>query len=85
MELRNKLNAATGLRLPVTVVFEQPTPEALAELVIESLFPTTASEPVPADLAPLPLDVAEADALELLRLIDAELDDSGTSDSEAGR
>ncbi|MEV5878547.1 type I polyketide synthase [Streptomyces sp. NPDC052101] len=65
VELRNRLREATGLKLPPTLVFDYPTPLALARHLLEEFGDVAAPEPaVPA--APV---VAAADANEPLAIV----------------
>ncbi len=79
VELRNRLNVASGLRLPPTVVFDYPTVSSLSRYLLAELVP---AEPVPGaptnpadalDPAELDADAQSASAAEILRLIETEL------------
>ncbi|MGW1916908.1 type I polyketide synthase [Streptomyces sp. NPDC002076] len=51
VELRNRLNAATGLRLPATLIFDYPDPTVLARHLRSELTGTANSAVVPAPVA----------------------------------
>ncbi|MEU3188555.1 type I polyketide synthase [Streptomyces sp. NPDC006923] len=60
VELRNRLAAESGIRLPAVSIFDYPTPASLAAHLLESLLPDT-----PGESAPVPV------LAELARLEDA--------------
>ncbi|MGC9544764.1 type I polyketide synthase, partial [Streptomyces sp. UG1] len=93
VNLRNRLTSATGLRLPVTVVFDRPTPAALVEYVREQLVDEPVGDAAPPALAGLdelesrllampPEDSAHAKAAARLRLLLRKLDDMVAPDDE---
>ncbi|MFE9065435.1 type I polyketide synthase [Streptomyces violaceusniger] len=75
VELRNRLNAETGLRLSAVLVFDYPTPTALVDHLREELLPDGGTGE--------PVVFAELDKLE--PLLSNVMDDSETRTKVAGR
>ncbi|MFJ5920978.1 type I polyketide synthase [Kitasatospora sp. NPDC092948] len=75
VELRNRLRAATGHPLPATLLFDHPTPAAIAGHLAAELVPEAGPGPVPG--------LAELDRLE--DALDGALDDPADRDRLADR
>ncbi len=85
VDLRNRLQRSVGVNLPPTLVFENPTVDAIVELILGQVFTATAPPepvvPMPATPASasarpgleLPEDLNTLSEAELRRLLDVEL------------
>ncbi|WP_449344028.1 SDR family NAD(P)-dependent oxidoreductase [Streptomyces pactum] len=88
VKLRNRLNQATGVRLPATLIFDHPTPAAVVRLLLSGIGGTVAEPPLDRELDKLEELLAAGSAGERqraagrLRALLSTLTDGGQSTSE---
>ncbi|EFL33833.1 polyketide synthase I protein [Streptomyces viridochromogenes DSM 40736] len=75
VQLRNRLGAVSGVRLPATVVFDHPTPAALTAFLLAGL----GSGPEPTERSPL---LAELDKLEEILSTAGDTENAGAADAD---